>query len=65
MKVKINPDWEKLLKEEFNKDYFKSLVDFIKQENVSYSICYYLLLIVINISPFYSNNAITSLYLHF
>ena len=39
MKVKINPDWEKLLKEEFNKDYFKSLVDFIKQENVSYSIC--------------------------
>jgi len=39
MKVKINPDWRKLLKDEFNKEYFKNLTDFIRQENISYSIC--------------------------
>lgn len=39
MEIKINPDWKKLLKDEFNKEYFKNLTDFIRQENILYSIC--------------------------
>ncbi len=32
MNVKIEPSWYELLKDEFEKDYFKSLVQFVKQE---------------------------------
>jgi len=32
VKVKINPEWKEMLKGEFNKPYFKKLVEFIKDE---------------------------------
>lgn len=32
MKVKINESWQKVLQEEFNKPYFKELMDFVKSE---------------------------------
>jgi uracil-DNA glycosylase len=32
MDVKIEPSWKELLKEEFEKPYFKQLTDFVKQE---------------------------------
>lgn len=38
MNVKINKEWEILLKDEFKKEYFKKLVDFIKEEYKNYSV---------------------------
>lgn len=32
MAVKIDPSWEKVLKEEFTKEYFKKLIGFVKSE---------------------------------
>ena len=32
MNVRIDPSWEKILHEEFEKSYFKELTDFVKQE---------------------------------
>jgi uracil-DNA glycosylase len=32
MQVKISPSWQKLLGEEFQKDYFKDLISFVKEE---------------------------------
>ena len=32
MEVKIDPSWEKYLKEEFEKPYFKELAEFVKTE---------------------------------
>ncbi len=32
MDIKIEQSWKELLKEEFEKDYFKNLIDFVKQE---------------------------------
>ena len=32
MKVNIHQSWQKVLQEEFDKDYFKELVQFVKQE---------------------------------
>ncbi len=32
MHVKINPQWQKVLEPEFEKDYFKKLADFVKDE---------------------------------
>jgi uracil-DNA glycosylase len=32
MQVKISPSWQKLLEEEFQKDYFKDLISFVKEE---------------------------------
>jgi uracil-DNA glycosylase len=39
MEVKISPDWKELLKEEFDKEYFKNLTEFVKKEFSSQSIC--------------------------
>ncbi|MEZ4875218.1 MAG: uracil-DNA glycosylase [Flavobacteriaceae bacterium] len=39
MNVTIEPSWEEVLREEFNKEYFKKLVDFVKQEYKQHS-CY-------------------------
>lgn len=39
MEVKIASDWKEVLSEEFEKDYFKKLVDFVKQEYQT-STCY-------------------------
>lgn len=39
MKVAIHPSWKKELTEEFEKDYFKDLVNFVKDEYIEY-ICY-------------------------
>lgn len=38
MDVKINPTWKPLLKEEFEKPYFSTLVDFVKKEYQSQTI---------------------------
>lgn len=35
MKVKIHPSWKKLLKNEFEKEYFLNLTDFVKSEYTS------------------------------
>src|SRR5687768_13876705 len=35
MVVKIEESWQKVLKSEFEKDYFKNLISFVKQENAS------------------------------
>jgi len=32
MEVKIQKDWKKLLNTEFNKEYFKTLTEFIRNE---------------------------------
>ena len=32
MDVKIEPSWKKALEEEFGKEYFKELTDFVKRE---------------------------------
>jgi uracil-DNA glycosylase len=39
MEVKIEANWKKILKDEFNKAYFKSLITFIKTEYKNYA-CY-------------------------
>jgi len=39
MDIKINDDWKNLLKEEFGKQYFKDLVNFVKEEYKKH-ICY-------------------------
>jgi uracil-DNA glycosylase len=39
MDVKIEKSWEKLLKDEFKKEYFLKLVGFVKQEYSSFPIC--------------------------
>jgi uracil-DNA glycosylase len=39
MEVKIEANWKKILKDEFNKPYFKSLISFIKAEYKNYT-CY-------------------------
>ena len=39
MNVKISTDWKKLLNEEFSKDYFVKLVEFVKQEYISQPVC--------------------------
>lgn len=39
MKVTIEPSWQQVLKEEFEKNYFQILVDFIKNEYQKYT-CY-------------------------
>jgi len=39
MEVKIEANWKKILKDEFNKAYFKSLITFIKAEYKNYT-CY-------------------------
>ena len=39
MSIKIEDSWKHLLDEEFNKDYFKQLISFVKSEYSSY-ICY-------------------------
>ncbi len=36
MKLDISPDWKKELEEEFKKDYFKDLLDFLKKEYSDY-----------------------------
>lgn len=38
MNVKIHPSWKNLLQEEFEKDYFKALVEFVKEEYQNYDI---------------------------
>ena len=35
MNVKIEDSWKKVLGEEFEKDYFRTLVDFVKREYAS------------------------------
>jgi uracil-DNA glycosylase len=39
MKININQSWQKVLQEEFDKDYFKELVQFVKQEYLT-TTCY-------------------------
>ena len=39
MKIKIEPSWEKFLKKEFSKEYFSTLVKFVKSENLAHRIC--------------------------
>ena len=39
MSIKIEDSWKQLLNSEFNKNYFKELISFIKREYSS-SICY-------------------------
>ncbi len=39
MEVNLNSDWKNLLADEFEKDYFKSLVEFVKSENGKFKIC--------------------------
>jgi uracil-DNA glycosylase len=39
MSIKIDESWERLLAEEFNSDYFKNLITFVKEDYGS-SICY-------------------------
>lgn len=39
MSIKIDESWERLLAEEFNSDYFKNLISFVK-EDYSKTICY-------------------------
>ena len=38
MKVKIEESWGEVLKEEFEKDYFKQLTEFVKQEYTTQTI---------------------------
>ncbi|MBN1331382.1 uracil-DNA glycosylase [Candidatus Dojkabacteria bacterium] len=38
MKVNIDPSWKKLLKDEFSKEYFNLLVDFVKDEYSSHTV---------------------------
>ena len=38
MKVQIEESWNRVLKEEFEKDYFKRLVEFIKFEYKNYHV---------------------------
>lgn len=40
MEVKINPQWKKVLKEEFDKEYFKSLSNFLHTEKAQNKIIY-------------------------
>ena len=39
MSIKIDESWERLLAEEFNSEYFKNLISFVK-EDYSKTICY-------------------------
>ena len=39
MSIKIEDSWKQLLNSEFNKNYFKELISFVKSEYLS-SICY-------------------------
>ena len=39
MSIKIDESWERLLAEEFNSEYFKNLITFVKEDYGS-SICY-------------------------
>lgn len=38
MEVRIEPSWKKLLKDEFDKNYFKNLTTFVRQEYQSYRV---------------------------
>lgn len=39
MEVKIEPNWKKILTDEFEKEYFKKLVDFVKKEYALGKVC--------------------------